>query len=308
MLLFSRDSAFVERAHAAMRVYGLIFFLLASGAHLTHRALDATPLPQPQSLNATLPSVGALQLLGLGYDSLVADYYWLRALGHFGDTQMHALVYPDLEPLLRRTVMLDPNFEAAYYLAGTALTLQGMDVSLANALLEHGLEHRPDVWKIPYYLGFNLYYFAHDYARAAELLARAAKHPEAPAVAGQLATRLAAHAGRPEVGLAYVDSMLEGLTDEKLRQEYLERRKLLLLEIELANLGEAARRYREQHGGPPRTIDELVGPGLLREVPIDPFGDPYYLDAEGTVRTRSEDRRLRLKPAALGQKPGGPWR
>ena len=92
---------------------------------------------------------------------------------------------------------LDPYFKTAYIFAGTALTVQRMDPAKANALLEQGMTYRPDVWQIPFYLGFNRYYFQQDYAGAAEALAVASKYSEAPAITAQLATRVAAHPGRP---------------------------------------------------------------------------------------------------------------
>lgn len=282
-----------------MKAFAPILLAAAVATHLAHLGLNDVELPAPESFRDTLPSTEALRITSLSYSSLVADYYWLRAISHFGTTEMDAVDYPDLEPLLRRVLALDPYFAAAYHMAGTALTIKGQSYSASVELLETGMRYRPDDWRIPFFLGFNAYFFLHDYDLAARAMARAARLPGSPKVAGPLATRLAAEAGRPEIGLRLVDTMLETLEDEKLREVYLERRKKLLLEQELRSLDEAADRFEKQRGRRPRALDELIGAGLLRSLPAhDPLGGTYYLDEHGRVQTTRDAERLRL-PAEI---------
>jgi hypothetical protein len=245
----------------------------------------------------------ALRLLCLGYRSLCADYYWLRALAHFGDDGMHVWLYPNLEPFVRRVVTLDPYFARAYFFAGTALTVHGMDAHVAVELLEQGRRYCPDDWHIPFLLGFNRYYFLGDYLGGAEALAAAAKFPGAPEVAGPLAARLTAEGGAPEVGLALVDSLLEGVHDERLRQEYLSRRQLLELEVQLRGLNQAARAFAARLGRPPRTVSELVTAGFLPEIPDEALGGTFLMAADGTVKSSNDERRLRMNTASLGARP-----
>jgi hypothetical protein len=202
--------------------------------------------------------------------------------------------------MLRRVLTLDPYFKTAYTFAGTALTVQRMDPAKANALLEQGMKYRPDLWQIPFYLGFNRYYFQQDYVGAAEALSIASNYPDAPPITAQLATRIAAHAGRPEIGIQLIDQVLERTTDEQLRASYIERRKALQLDVELGYLNRLVRRYQSEHGGAPKNIDDFVKAGYLRERPHDPHGKPYRLESDGLVHSESEIARLRLKPQAAG--------
>jgi hypothetical protein len=268
--------------------------VLAAASHLAHERLAATPLPGAPTLEEALPSVPVLRVVALGYAPLVADYYWLRALNEFGDLRMQKARYPNLVALVRRVLALDPKYLAAYHFAGTALTVKSLDPGPSMALLEGGLKQRPDDWQIPFLLGFNRYYFGHDYAGAARALAIAARFPEAPPVTGPLAMRLAEAGGEPEVGLALVDSILAGVTDETLRADYLERRSLLVLEVELRALNGLSARFSAEHGRPPRALRDLVDAGLLPEVPVDPFGGAYGVDAAGLVHSSNDERRLRL--------------
>ncbi len=281
-------------------LFTIVLCASATIAHWLHERLDRVILAAPDALAETLPTIGSLQLVSLGYDHVVADYYWMRALEHFGTPAYNAFAYPLLEPMLRRVLTLDPYFKTAYVFAGTALTLQRMDPAKANALLEQGLKYRPDVWQIPFYLGFNRYYFQQDYVGAAEALSIASKYPEAPPITAQLATRVAAHAGRPEFGIQLIDEILERTKDEQLRASYLERRKSLQLDLELGFLNRLVQRYHGEHGVEPKSIADFVTAGYLREPPHDPFGKPYRLESDGFVHSDSEGSRLRLKPQAAG--------
>ena len=209
------------------------FVLAAAAAHAAHLHLDGVDPGGSDDLHQTLPSEEALELISMTYNPVVADYYWLKTVNEFGDLEKHVARYPNLVPLTRRVLALDPYFKTGYFFAGTALTVNDLDPRVSVELLEKGLEYRPDVWEVPFYLGFNLYYFVGDFEKAAEAMATAARIPGAPAVAGQLATRLAAQAGRPEVGIQMIDSILATVDDETTRESYLQRRKILTVELHL---------------------------------------------------------------------------
>lgn len=279
-------------------VLALVLLALLTATHQAHLALR-TALQQQQShagayQHAILPSSTALSLMSLGYKEMWADYYWLRAISHFGDEAMHPYNYPDLLPLMQRVLTLDPYFGGAYYFAGTALTLQGMKLAPVMTLLRQGMQYRPDLWFIPYLLGFNAFYFLGDYPTAAQAMAQAAAFPDAPPETGPLATRLAAEAGLPEVGIKFIDRILPSISDAKLRATYEERRRLLQLEVDIAWLNQAVQRFREKTGRTPTSLTELVHHGDLQYVPTDPMGGTYSLDHAGHVQTTTT--RLHLVP------------
>lgn len=273
----------------------LIAALFAAGAHNLQKWADTHPLPTPATLEQTLPSPDALRLLSLGFHSLVADIYWLRALSHFGSKRVHAAGYPNLQALIERVVHLDPYFADAYFFAGCALSLKGQNMQAAVDLLKQGRRYRPDDWRIAFMLGFNAYFFLGHYALGAEAIGHAAKLEGAPDVAGPLAMRLAAHGGEPEMGLQLAETLLGQVTGPRLVEMYQARRQKLLLELHLKHLNAAAKRYRERTGKAPEALPDLVGPGLLQRIPEEPLGGRFFVDDGGRVRTTSESKRLRLK-------------
>ena len=269
---------------------------MASLSHLSHRAMDESSRTTDDRILEALPSIQALQLVSLNYNNLAADYYWLRSISHFGTAKMHQLNYPNLGPFLERVVHLDPYFESGYFLAGTALTIGGREqLDKAIEILKFGRDYCPNDFRIPYLLGFIQYFYERDYAEAAKSLGQAAQPPGCPRHIGKFATRLAAESAHPEIGLALVTQLLETITDENLREVYLERRTLLQLEVGLKQLHHYIQIYETINDKKPEHLQDLIGPGLLRQVPAkDPLGGEYFIDENGNAATTSEAKRLQL--------------
>jgi hypothetical protein len=62
-----------------------------------------------------ISSPAALKRLSLGYDGLVADIYWTRAVQYFGSKHFAGSRHYDLlAPLLEITTALDPHLTVAY--------------------------------------------------------------------------------------------------------------------------------------------------------------------------------------------------
>ena len=300
----------------------LVILIFASLSHFSRLRFVEDDFKKPSETIGFYTSQPALDILSLTYRTLVADYYWLQALSHLGERSWFRYNYPNLEPLLKRVLALDPYFSYAYVFAGASLTLgvtQGpgallplqrsgkerrkrpkgyrkRTITLAQELLEQGVKHRPDVWKIGFILGFNYFYYVQDFKRAAEVLSEVAKIPGSPPQSAPLAMRLAAESKSPEIGLYLIDSLLPSVEDEEIKKEYLLRKDLLLLEQELLWLKKTTALYVKRTGKKPQKIEDLVASGLLKSLPPkDPLGGEYFIDENGEVVTTSDDDRLRLE-------------
>lgn len=261
-----------------------------------HIGWETIKAPKPKNMQEALPSLGVLKAVSLGYDSLIADYYWLRSLSYFGAIESHAAKYIDLPALLERVVGLDPYFTTAYEFAGTALTVENVDPTESIRLLEQGTQYRPEVWTLGFYLGFNRYYFLHDFAHAATDLARTSLLPDAPEWLAPLAARVASHAGEPEVGLDLVRSLMRQVEDETMLETFRERQEQLEMEVMLKHLNGLARAYAEKFQTLPTDLSQLVTAGLIAQIPRSPTGADFYVE-EGEVRTTGE--RLRIPDLIL---------
>ena len=111
------------------------------------------------------------------------------------------------------------------------------------------------------------------------------RRPGAPDYLPTLASRLYKQAGRIETALAFLITFWKTEPDVRIKKNYEIRIEALKKMLAIEN---AVERYRQRHGTVPKTLNSLVESGLLREVPIDPYGGEFYLDKDGTVNTTSK--------------------
>jgi hypothetical protein len=90
-----------------------------------------------------------------------------------------------------------------------------------------------------------------------------------------------------------IDSIIETVYDEKTRETYLERRRVLLVELHLQWLDGAIEAHRVRTGACPESMAELVESGTMKAIPDEPLGGEYRL--EGCHATTTSDyEELRL--------------
>lgn len=265
---------------------------------LTTIALLQKQLPTGDNLAVTLPAP-VLKITSLEYDGLVSDLFYLRALVLFGSTfdgKQRRLVaardYDSIKNLLVTSTDLDPYFLDPYFLANAVLTWDADRVKEANQLLAKGSRYREwDYW-LPFYLGFNSYYFLGDHAKAAQYLMIASKKPGADPFFSFFAARLAYMGNSLENAIVFLEGILKTTTDKLLRQDYETR--LAALKIML-DLEKRVALYRQQYGTYPANLKVLVAHQLLDRIPVDPYGGEFYLHTDGKIKTSSDLRPVTKK-------------
>lgn len=280
--------------------------LLARG--LARRPSEVELLLQAEAVPARI-----VRVLVLGFASAAADLNYLEAIQVFGDTAHTRATGAARERrnraiarLLERTTDLDPRFDFAYIFAGMSiptLTADGdvQNLEEATRLLEKGVRNGGSDWRIPFHLAFLRGAYAQDYARAATAMAEAARRPGHPTYLPFLATRLAAHGGEVDTGLALARSMLEHSETDEQREQLVARIKLLEMERDLRALEAAVAAYRARRGVVPTDVAALAADGLLPAVPVEPHGGRYEIEpGTGAVRSTGATR-LRLSRSALEQ-------
>ena len=137
---------------------------------------------EPESSVLWIRSGEAAKRLALGFDTVVADVYWIRAVIYYGgrrraDTRRS---YDELFPLLDLVTSLDPQFKVAYRFGALFLSEPPPGgpgrPDQAIALLERGVDRDGD-WEYYEDIGFVHYWWKHDYVSAAEWFKKAASRP-----------------------------------------------------------------------------------------------------------------------------------
>ncbi len=243
---------------------------------------------------AQLPKGEYLKPALLGYHYLGADILWLRLIQVIGKKRNSADEYEWMYHALDVITTLDPQYAYAYYAGGIILGDLANRPDLSTRLLEKGVNANPDVWNIPFLLGYNYYFLLGDPAKGAEYIMQAARLPDGPSYLPGLATRMAAEAGNPDTALAFLEARLTDTHDPEMREVLANRMKEVTIERDLLILESAVEAYRTRHQTLPATLTDLVVAGAFPSLPQEPFGGDYRLDPKtGSVSSSTHPERLR---------------
>src|SRR3972149_5206914 len=243
----------------------------------------------------TLPKGEYLKPAVLGYEQLAADIIWLQTIQVIGEDTVTPNGYDWIYHALDVVTTLDPKFAYAYQLGGVTLSVLGKAPEKSNMLLLKGMKENPDVWQIPFYIGFNNFFYLNDYGRAAEYMAKASELPGHPAYLPTPAARLYVQAGNPDTALDLIWRKYRETKDEKVRASLEYRIKEVIVERDVKFLEDAIRRYREAFKVYPDSIGKLVEKGVIPAIPREPFGGQYYFSPEdGKVYSSIIKERMRV--------------
>lgn len=248
---------------------------------------------QPANPVLWLRSGALAKRLALGFDTLLADLYWIRAVVYYGSKRRGAEAqrnYELLYPLLDLTTSLDPHFRIAYrfgaiFLAEAYPSGPGRP-DLALALLARAMaQDRRREWEYMVDTGFVHYWWRHDYASAAQWFEKASRQAGAPDWLKPLAATTLARGGDRASSRFLWRQILESADVEWLRQSAVFRLTQLDAMDQIDSLNEAVGRFASRTGRAPQSWAELAAAERWRGVPLDPARVPYVLDtAAGRVR------------------------
>jgi len=233
-------------------------------------------------------------ILAFGYKGLLADFLFLKAVTFYGERQISpgTLSDGDWEYLIASLDVvtdLDPYFEDPYVFAEGNLAWEGK-VAEANQLLEKGRKHREWDWRIPYYLGFNHFYFLQDYQKGGEYVMEAARIPGSQPFLSTLGARLAYYGGKSKTAVLFLKQMLVETKEVRLRARLEKRLFALERAVELEELLD---RFTREQGRAPGRIEELVTFGYIDSLPQDPYGGQWRILENGRVFSSSKFTNIR---------------
>jgi tetratricopeptide (TPR) repeat protein len=235
-----------------------------------------------------------LKRMSLGYDGLLADIYWTRAVQYFGDKLIQGSEHFDLlAPLLEITTTLDPHLLIAYEYGANFLAPKipgGAGQPLpAVKLVEFGIRNNPNQWRLYYELGFIYYLELGDYANAEKAFADGAKVPNAHQIMPIMAARMAEHAGNLDTARLMWATTYQITADPNVRSNAVAHLNALQVDEDVSKLEALVSQYREKTGHLPQSFSDLEAANMLRGTPVDPLGHTYELMPDGSVEVRVPD-------------------
>lgn len=225
----------------------------------------------------------------LEFKGFLSDFLFLKVITFLGDKigkhEQFNDTYADyLSASIDSITDLDPYFWDAYLFADMMLTWQMGKFQQANELLFKARKYRTQDYRVPYFIGFNYFYFMGDNAKGAQYLMEASKLPGSPSYLPNLAARLSVYSFQHRTAIAFLKKMLDDTQNEALARQLTMRIKAL---IALDKLEQGVAQYKKTFNRMPPSLNELLVAGIIEQLPEDPYGGQFVLLKNGRVFTTS---------------------
>jgi tetratricopeptide (TPR) repeat protein len=239
-----------------------------------------------------------------GFEGLIADFYWMRALQYVGDKVANSrdeLINIDnltnlnprlLYPYLKTATDLDPGFLMAYNYG--ALVLPAIDPAKAIDLTNKGIANNPKAWRLYQHVAF-IYWRMGEYEKAAEYYERGSHIEGAPQFMRIMAAAMTTQGGSRETARAMYRQMLADADPGDVQTVHTVEMRLMALDAmdEMDAIRPVLVDFKEKNGRCPNSVKEIL-PALQNvRLPesrdfrmdrsgnlVDPTDAPYILDKE----------------------------
>lgn len=270
----------------------------AIGLALAATALVAVAQPRSDATRITrtenaqlffVPSSAGIQMAASGFEEVVADLVWTRAVLTFGeryDTDHSELWRIWIGSTITLVTDLDPHWRTPYQYGGGMLRAIGQ-IDDSDRIFERCTERLPELSWCPFARGMNDLLSREDPEGAAHWLGIAAARPDAPRWYSSAAAAMRSRAGQRRAGLAYIEQELRTTTNPAERAD-LELQRSKLQHDELVAQWDSACRARRAEGRPLTDPAQLAELGF--ELPPDPRDGGWIVGADGVVRDRTAER------------------
>jgi hypothetical protein len=195
-----------------------------------------------------VPSPERARAFALGFEPVIADYYWIQALQVVGDVEKPAHENETVADLIDLVTGLDPWVDHPYRFAALWLTDSDDEVRHANRLLAKGIAYHPLEWRNRFYLGYNEFFYLDDPASAADTLEGALRFPDAPDYLGAFVARLRAAGDSLDTAALFLERLIAQTADEQAKAGYVNAFDQVETERRARYLDGAREEFQRRHG------------------------------------------------------------
>lgn len=276
------------------------------------------PLPADYDDSDLTMNGSRLKGFALGFEGLMADWYWMRSLQYIGGkiikSNSEFINIDDLSglnprllyPLLENATDLDPHFIAAYSYG--AVVMPAIDKAKAIEIAQKGIANNPNEWRLYQYLGY-IYWKIGQYEKAADTYGQGAQIAGAPPFMRLMAAAMKTEGGSRSTAREIFRQMLDGSDDPMVRITAERRLNELDSLDERDAIDAALTTFNERNGRCANSLNEIVPLLLQVRLPegnefqvdkadnlVDPTDAPYVLDRENCrVKLDAERTGLPIK-------------
>ncbi len=279
----------IERHRLRVRLTGVGLLLAALfGVVTLQQFLDRQPAVESGKEELYFLSGRVLRKFCFGFEGLVANIYWTRAVQYYGQKKLSGGEdFSLLAPLLKMTTEIDPHLLIAYRFGAIFLAQKPPEgpgqPEEAFHLIRRGIVANPDYWRLWQDLGFIYYWDLKDYPKAAQAFEAGSRHPKAHDWMKVMAADLYAQGGNRRTSQFLWTQIYENAESSQIRSNAENHLLALKADEQIEELEQGLQAYAEKYRTFSGSWRSLVGRGFLKAEPKDPAGYPYVLKPGGKV-------------------------
>lgn len=242
-----------------------------------------------------------LKGFALGFEGLMADWYWMRSLQYIGGKIINSKTEINLEdlrdlnprllhPYLDNATDLDPHFIAVYSYG--AVILPAIDPEKAIAIAQKGIDNNPKEWRLYQHLGY-IYWKLNRYTEAADAYEKGSQIAGASPFMKMMSAAMRTEGGSRATSRAIYRQMLDDSGDEQVRITATRRLQQLDSLDEREAIDRVLADFKGMNGRCANGFGEIIAGLLQVKLPegrefrvdaskrlVDPSDTPYLLDRE----------------------------
>ena len=261
------------------------------GAHRAQLGTDEYRWMEAESHRQIfVPSPEATKVASLGFELVVADLLWTRAVLLFVDfldsESEQGVVWT--RTVLQTVTHLDPLWRTPFFYGGSMLRLLD-DLDGSDEVFNAGAQSFPQDAYFPFSLAMNAYLFREDLDLATAYLTKAAGLPNAPKWYRNAAAEFIHRGGQRKAAVTYLNEQIERANSDKERQLLTTKRDDLLYSQLIEMVAERQEKWESHFGRP------VLDPKVLAPLPKDPKGGEWIVGGDGRVRSSNVEPKARLR-------------
>lgn len=197
---------------------GVLAFVTAGFLNQNHPMPRLKLSKQDTALNI---NKDLLIFLSAGNRRFLTDLLWVQTLiesdlDHYEGEDLNSWMYLRFKTI----AVLDPLFYQNYLWGGQYLSIVKDDLRGAVSLMEEGIRHYPDDYRLNYNLGFTYYFELGDYQRGIQYMDKIKNHPKAPPFIASTVLKMKVELGfDPNTVLSLIYDLMTSTKDEALRDK-----------------------------------------------------------------------------------------
>jgi hypothetical protein len=252
--------------------------------------IERKTLPSDVGGGFVIPSP-VLKITSLEFKGIVSDLLFIKVMVFKGSkyerneqSRMTREEWQWFDKILNVSTDLDPYFVDPYVFANANMTWEGGMIRETNALLEKGTQYRDWDWMLPFFAGFNSFFFLHDNETAVEYLMTASRRPGPSEQLISLAARLSYEDKKTENAILFLEAIERKTEDERLKKEYETRIRALRARLILER---SVSTYNAKFNRVPNSLQQMIEKGIMKKIPEDPYGE-FLITPEGQITCTSD--------------------